>query len=535
MLNRREFLQRTGVFASGLTIARFVPSKAVAWTELPQDGNGQKFAEGVVFHDRNGSGVRENGDPGVAGVAVSNGKEVTLTDKNGKWKLPVRENSCFFVIKPSGWKVPVDPHNIPQHYYVHRPEGSPKLRYKAIAPTGNLPKSIDFALQPQKEHDKFRIVMFGDPQPRNQKEVDYIAHDVVEQVARDVVAVDAKFGISLGDIMFDVLSLYGSLKGVVSTIGLPWYHVKGNHDMNYDSPQHEGSYETFISHFGPTHFAFNYGRVHFIVIDDVLYHGSAKGGYHGEITAENLEFIKNDLQYVPQDRLICLCMHIPITDVKNREELFRLFEDRPYNVSFSAHTHVAEHAFLGEKDGWKGKEPHHHINHATVCGSWWEGALDERGIPHATMSDGGPNGYSIVEFDRNKYKVMFRAASRPECEQMGIWLPEEMTSADAARTEVIVNVYAGSERSTVEMKVGSGEWTPLTRFVGKDPFFVQMKEIEAGPTPPTGLKLPNPSDTPHLWKTFMPGGLSRGVHAAEFRTTDVFGQTFIDHRVFRIV
>lgn len=533
-MDRRDFLRGSSAVLASLGITSLLRAETYSTDLFPTDEQGNAFAEGYVFHDRNGSGKREDGDPGVAGVSVSNGREVVVTDRNGKWRLPVTEDTILFVIKPTGWKVPVGEANLPKYYYIHKPKGSPPYRYAGVAPTGPLPSSIDFPLEPQKESNKFRMVLFGDPQPRNQTEIDFISHDVIEQVIRDAKAMDAKFGLSLGDEMFDVLSLYDPLNQSIGTIGLPWYNTVGNHDMNYDAPDDLTSTETFQRVFGPTYYAFNYGKVHFIVLDDVIWEGAAKRGYHGEITAKQLEFVKNDLATVPKDRLIMIAMHIPIQGVTNREELYRLIEDRPYTFSVSAHTHVQAHHFLGEKDGWKGKTPHHHLNHATVCGCWWGGALDERGIPHATMSDGAPNGYSIIEFDGAKYQVMFRPASRPKDEQMGIWLPDAITPGTSGSTEVIVNVWAGSVRSTVEMRVGDGEWQKMENFSGQCPYYVKMKEIEKSPKPPTGLNIPNPSNTAHLWRGKLPAGLKLGGHAVEIKTTDMFGQTHLDRRFVRV-
>lgn len=534
MINRREFLRNSLGLLGGLAIAPLVRSQRLLLDALPQDAQGIRYAEGYVFHDRSGNGRRDDGDLGISGVCVSNGRLVVKTDKDGKWRLPVEEDTVLFVIKPSGWTAPVGANNLPLFYYIHKPQGSPKLEYPGIRPTGLMPSSIDFPLRPQKEPDKFRMLLFGDPQPRNQTEIDYIAHDVVEQAARDAMAVEAKFGLSLGDIMFDDLSLYESLNRTIATVGLPWYNTVGNHDMNYDAADDATSTDTFRRVFGPTYYAFDYARVHFIVLDNVMYHGSKVGGYHGEIGEKQLEFVKSDLAQVPKDKLVVLAMHIPLVDVRNRQDLFRLIEDRPRTLSLSAHTHVAAHYFLTKKDGWMGRAAHHHINHGTVCGSWWEGAPDERGIPHATMSDGGPNGYSIVEFDKADYKLAFRPASRPDSEQLNIWLPEQVPVADLASTEMVVNVFAGSERSVTEMRVGMGRWYPMTNFEGTDPFFVKLKEAETAPRPPQGLKLPNPSKTRHLWKATLPTDLKKGTHVVEVRTTDMFGQVYTDRRIIRV-
>lgn len=533
-MDRRQFLKTSGLVLAGLAIEPIARASALFIDELPRDPQGSSYAEGYVFHDANGNGKRDATEKGIAGVCVSNGRDVVRTDKDGRWRLPVEADMVLFVIKPSGWKVPVDECNLPQFYYIHKPSGSPSYQYKGVGATGPLPKSIDFSLQPQKEDAKFKMVLFGDPQPRNQKEIDYIAHDVIEQAARDAATQNAKFGLSLGDEMFDVLTLFESLNRTIGTVGLPWYNTVGNHDLNYDAPDSTTSTETFQRVFGPPYYAFNYGKVHFIVLNNVVWKGKGNG-YHGEISKKQLEFVENDLRFVPKNVLVVVAMHIPIVNVNNREELYRLIEDRPHTVSISAHTHVHRHYFLTAENGWRGKTPHHHLNHVTVCGSWWQGAPDERGIPHATMSDGGPNGYSIVEFDGSKYRVTFRAASRPDNAQMSIWVPEEIAWAEVPKTEVVVNVFAGSERSIVEMRVGEGAWTKMANYLGQDPYFLRLKELEASPNPPPGLKLPNASNTPHLWKALLPRSLGSGTHCIEVRTTDMFGQIYHERRIVRVI
>lgn len=506
-------------------------ARAFSLDSLPKDSEGQSFAEGFVYQ---GSAARKAGDKGIAGVCVSNGLEVVKTDRNGYWRLPVSDDTILFVIKPSGWKVPVGAANLPHYYYIHKPKGSPEFQYPGVAPTGPLPSSIDFPLEPQTESSKFKMMLFGDPQPRNQDEIDYMTHDVIEQAALDVAKHGPLFGLSLGDEMFDILSLYESQNEIIGTLGLPWYNTVGNHDMNYDAPDDASSTETFQRVFGPTYYAFNYGSVHFIVLDNVIWHGKDAPGYHGEFTQKQLDFVRNDLEFVPKNHLVVVAMHIPLVDVKNKELLLALIQDRPHTLSLSAHTHIQANHFLTEEHGWKGKKPHHHLNHVTVCGSWWDGSPDERGIPHATMADGAPNGYSIVEFDNESYKVMFRAASKSESDQMSIWIPNEVARVDLAATEVVVNVFAGSARSLVQMQVGA-TLIKLENYEGQDPFYLELKKLEAGPTVPPGRKLPGAAKTKHLWKGNLPANLPKGGHAVEIRTTDMYGQSFSERRILRVV
>jgi hypothetical protein len=410
-------------------------------------------AQGIVFEDRNQNGVRDPGERGLPAVPVSNQREVRLTDSEGRWSLPYDDDTIFFVIKPSGWATPLDKSNLPKFYYIHKPSGSPShFEYKGVEPTGTLPKLIEFPLHKQTEPERFQTIFFGDPQPRNQEEVDYIAHDAIAEL----IGTDAKFGVTLGDIMFDHLELFDSSNANVALIGIPWYNVIGNHDLNKEATVDSGSDETFHRYFGPNYYSFDYGPVHFIVLDDVDWgeHEHGKRSYTGGLDAQQIAFVKNDLELVPESRLVVLMMHIPLGDIGNRGELYRLIEKRPHTLSLSGHTHWQAHQYIGKDDGWMGDEPHHHIVTVTVCGTWWKGAKDEQGIPHATMRDGAPNGYAIVTFDGVGHTFDFKAARQPESYQLSVYAPDEVASRDTATAFVYVNVFNGSERSVVKMKSG---------------------------------------------------------------------------------
>jgi len=79
-----------------------------------------KVVKGIVFHDKTGNGHYVAGeDEPLEGVAVSNGRETVITDKEGSYQLPLRDNSFIFVIKPRNWMVPVDEHQLPRFYFIH--------------------------------------------------------------------------------------------------------------------------------------------------------------------------------------------------------------------------------------------------------------------------------------------------------------------------------------------------------------------------------------------------------------------------------
>lgn len=530
---RRRFLQ--SMLAGG---AAFVVGQ-------PANAQDTVYAEGVVFHDRNGSGQRDEGDPGVPDVRVSNGREVTVTDENGRWRLPLEgDRTTLFVIKPSGWRTPLSGDNLPRFHYIHDPEGSPDLTYEGIAPTGALPDSIDFPLEPQEEPSELRVLMCGDPQPRNGREVAYVAQSAVPELAE----ADADFGVSLGDIMFDNLDYFEPLNEAMGLAGKPWYNVLGNHDLNFDVPDNERANDTFMRVYGPTYYAFEYGPVHFMILNNVEWMGEASdggtGNYRGAILERQLEFVRNELEHVPQDTLSVIMMHIPLdspdtdnerSNTVDREELYRILEDRPNLVTLAAHRHWHGHLFLGEENGWRGEKPLHHIIMGTLCGSWFRGAPNEQGVPVAMMADGTPRGYAVFNFaDQNYSMDGYKVIGAEADHQMHIEAPNVIARDEVEETEVYVNVYNGCERSEVRFREGAnGAWRDMERTVEPDPRYVWLHERDQGVESPY-LNPSNPYNCYHLWRIALPADLPEGTHMLEVEATDMFGNIHRGSRPIRV-
>lgn len=509
-------------------------------------------ARGFVFVDGDRNGRRDDGEPGVAGVRVSNGRQIVATDDQGRYELMVDEDDVIFVIKPRDFMTPVNDVQLPRFFYVHKPAGSPPgLKFAGVEPTGPLPDSVDFPLHPRPEPEVFKALFFGDTQPRDEEEVTFIAHDVIEPLVAENEQIGASFGVTLGDVVFNDLDVFEPMNAAVALLGIPWYNVLGNHDTNADVDDDAHSDETWERIYGPAYYSFDHGPVHFLVLDDVrwLVREDGRRGYVGGLGADQLEFIRGDLALVPEEQLVVLMMHIPLVDVEDRKELYDLIAKRPFAMSVSAHTHFQEHVFIESADGFTGPKPHHHVVNVTVCGSWWGGARDERGIPHTTMRDGAPNGYSIFTFDGHEYDIEFRAASRPADYQMNIYAPETVGASRAAETPVFVNVFAGSKLSKVEFRLGeAGDWLPMERVEMEDPAYVATKareddalaailarqEAEGKPLSGPHDPLPKPIESPHIWGAKLPASPPPGSHLIHVRETDMFGKVHVDRRWIRV-
>lgn len=477
---------------------------------------------GTVFLDINANGNFDDNERGVENVCVSNGREVVQTNKKGEWKLKADLKSRIFVIKPAGFATSVSNNQIPLHF---------------IQPGISNNTEYNFPLVKTKENKKFKVVFFGDTQARGMKEANYVFHDVVDEL----IGTDAVFGVSLGDIVADESEMMDDVAAGIAQIGIPWYNIFGNHDNDRSAKNNDERDDTFEKYFGPSTYAFEYGEVVFIGLNDIYFNPDGK--YISHFTSNQLEFVKNYLDNVPKNKLVVLMMHSPIVSCNNREKMYRLLENREYTFSISGHVHEQINLFVGKEMGWNGKTPHHHLINATVCGSWWCGLKDETGIPHATMNDGAPNGYSIINFDGNKYTVQFKAARRPENYQMNIYLPEEMVTVSVDTTSVLVNIFAGSERSIAEMKIDNGDWIKMEIFKTIDPEVYRMHKLSPFLNEEiNGQKLDDafgyamdfPSISHHIWKAKLPAGILPGTHNVSVRTTDMFNQTFVAHRIFRI-
>jgi hypothetical protein len=151
------------------------------------------------------------------------------------------------------------------------------------------------------------------------------------------------------------------------------------------------------------------------------------------------------------------------------------------------------------------------------------------------MRAGAPNGYSFIQFDGHRYSILFKAARRSADHQMNIFTADTTTSANAANTEVVVNVFSGSERTRVEMRLGqNSDWTPLQREAREDPFYLAAveRDLQRNPRPP--FFLPPAIKSPHLWVGALPANPQPGTYTIEVRATDMYGQVFRAYHIIRI-
>jgi len=502
--------------------------------------NAQEYAKGTVYHDLNNNKKLDRNEKGIAGVAVSNGVQVVQTDKNGKYQLPVGKDNIIAVSKPAGYELPLNEKKQPLFYYIHKPDGSPKTKYAGVAASGKLPKQVDFPLLTGKAENEFTAFVFGDPQAYNLEEMDYFKKGIVDEAKQ---AKGPVFGISLGDLVGDDLTLHKPYINTISELNLPWFNVMGNHDMNYDVQTDSLSDEGFEAVFGPNNYSFNYGNAHFIVLDDILYPNPRTGkGYLGGFRKEQLDFVENDLKFVPKDRLIVLAFHIPLYHEnpnvfrnEDRQRLFDLLASYPNTLSLSAHTHYQTHHFYNKADGWKQEKPHHEYNVGTTSGDWYSGAFNKQGVPSSTMRDGTPKGYAFLKIKGNQYEFDYKVAGEASAYQIKLFGTDVVAKKYVQRHPIYANFFIGMKDDKIEYRINDGSWKPMKYTPEIDPHYTSnLYQFDGATTLQEGRRPSDPVKSTHLWRINLPK-LDEGSHTIKVRATDMFGRQHTASKTVKVV
>lgn len=416
---------------------------------VPGPAPSAEKVRGTVFDDANRNGRFDEKERGLAGVKVSNGRDLAVTDADGRYSLPVLADMSVFVIQPSGWRVPTDENFIPQFAYQYKPAGSPKpLRFRGLAPTGPLPAAINFPLAPSAVGSDFRCAVLGDVQVTSNMEVGYARDTIVRELEERKDRPACIF--ALGDLVGDDLGLIPRLADVLGAARIPQWWVQGNHDYDSDADRDADSSDTWRREYGPTTYAFEIGQVLFIGLDNVIYPcgrmdyekfgrdfcgEDPRKTYNGRFTPDQMTFIEKLVKATDPGKLIVLGHHIPLVGFDNREQwqhqtdnaaqLYEILKGRKA-LDLSGHSHTLENLAPGDSfAGWKesvGVEsiPFRHVVAGAVAGDWWGADFDISGVPMSMQGDGSPRGYVDMGVQGTDYTLDYLASGQPTDKAM--WL-----------------------------------------------------------------------------------------------------------------
>jgi len=535
------------MFASSVVLAQCNNTRADA-----------EIARGTVFLDANQNLLKEPVEFGVAGVVVSNGCNTVLTDSAGDYQISLAPTEILFISKPADYSTPVDENNIPQFFYRHYPNGTPneitgtsvEWLWPVIEPTGILPDSIDFPLFPSTmANENFLAHGFADTQAQYGTGQDMVREELVNPLIGNPYG--AKFGLTVGDVVFDNLGLYERHKAMMGLMDIPQWYLPGNHDMNFESPNGYFANETYKKHFGPTYYSFDYGNVHFVMLNNVEYAGEGKefgrSEYRGYINPIQLQWLQSDLNHIPPEKLLVIASHIPLIaeaddgiseptagpNTENFSELLQILE--PFEHIYGLAGHDTSNSFkveVNHNHGWTGSPWIAHTL-AEVRGSGWvRGPKDLRGVRDAMMEDGNPNGFYVLKFNNTKLTPEFIPfPSGPDgTNRMRIMLDPIIDQAEGSSihrgslsddTKIVVNLFDGGVRDMVWASLDGAADQLMTYTVRTDPFIELLFEEFLN----SDDAYPTPDRSSHIWELPLPAGLNIGLHHIVVSSTDEFGQT----------
>lgn len=488
-MDRRHFLRTAGLSLAGLSLA----------DRLLADPYAPIATRLLVPRPVRVRGRVTGGGRPLANVRVSDGVQVVRTGTDGRYTLVTdAANPFVFVGTPAGWQPPRTANGIARFF-------------QPI--TAAAEQEASFALEPRPGDAKHSLLVLADPQTQDTYETGLLHAETVPDVQRTVQGLGerAVVGVVCGDIMFDDLSLYPEWERAVQRMGVPFHQVIGNHDLDFASRTDEGASATFRSRFGPTHYSFDLGAVHYVVLDNVFWHGA---GYLGYLDQRQLDWLAADLAGVERGATVVVLLHIPplstwdmrATGAKkpssgnstmNREALYRLLE--PYRAYLvSGHQHELEHVQEGGAT---------HVVSGAVCGAWWSGPI---------CYDGTPNGYLVLDGDDAAVRWRYQATGKPADHQLRAYA----RGADPlSPDEVVANVWAWDPAWTVRWFEDGEPRGLASRRTGRDPLSVQLHE---GPKLPARRPWVDPAPTSHLFYA-RPSPQAREV---VFEATDGAGRRY---------
>lgn len=342
----------------------------------------------------------------LAGVAVSDGVDVVVTDAAGEYRLnSSKELGYVFVSTPGGYGVATDG-NRPQFF-----------RRLSSLKTNEV-ETADFELR-KEDNEKHAVFTLADAHlaARNNdvQEFRKAAADINATV-RNLRGQGYKvYGISLGDESWDLYwqtNHYNIMdaRDEMNVIEAPLYHNMGNHDGNPYVAGDRKSEQSFIDACGPTYYSFNLGKVHYVVLDNIEYlNDGAKEGvlgkrnYHEKIVDTQMKWLRKDFALIKDNATpIVIAMHSPVYRhpqllngeqtlvylMSNGSELESLLSRFDNVHTLSGHLHTS-HNIQSTPNIFEHNTP-------AISATWW---WTDKLVGKSVCLDGSPGGYGVYRWD----------------------------------------------------------------------------------------------------------------------------------------
>ena len=351
------------------------------------------------------------GDDGklLKDVVVSDGLNCFKTTEDGKYYLAsdIAKTSYVFVSTPADYAAPVKEGHACFWVFLKDATKGSDGKY-----------TINFTLNKISNPERYSLLIFADPQPRKSSagldKVAYSSLTCCSDMYRDMkeyVAASLKgrpvYGIGLGDIVHQDLSLISKYRTGMATTGISTYNVIGNHDQQHILEQSDDdSCKAFEEKMGPVNYSFNLGGIHYLMLDNMISPGPGTGKYSDEcltgLTDKIWQWVQNDLSKVPFTTTLMVCAHSPMMRTQSGgdrtgthlADLRNLLSKYPKAYVWAGHTHTT----FNYVDKTKPVIETHTLSRVT--GALWTNEF--------LGSNGTPRGYVVFEYDNGSVSWKFK-------------------------------------------------------------------------------------------------------------------------------
>jgi hypothetical protein len=365
---------------------------------------------GYVFHDKNNNGIKDKGEEGIKGVAISDQVDVVLTNADGLYQLDAKGSGLVFMSVPDGYKAG-------KSYYLRTSDATNS--------------TWDFPLTKITIPAEYKFIHASDT---------HISEASLNRTQRLKTLADSlkpQFILVTGDLIKDALrvpeseatSLYEMYVRETKKFSMPVWSAAGNHEIfgierqsslvGKKNPLY--GKKMFHHYLGPNYYSFNYGGIHFIALDDVDFEDL---WYYGHVDSVQVAWLKKDLAAVPAMVPVVTFAHMPMFSgglslsnfeeegpgrslerqngklhyrhvVSNAQELLAILQTHPYPVSLAGHFHSRQ-VFTFESTGQKTRFE----QAAAVVGNGGEGSIEMRsGITLYTVKNGQVSEGKFIPLD----------------------------------------------------------------------------------------------------------------------------------------
>lgn len=377
-------------------------------------------------------------DSPVANAVISDGFSSTITNNRGEYRFKSFPGASYVFI------------SVPELYEIPMKDGMPRIFEPLDSSQDSI--QINFSLTPLKNgiEKEFTLFAVADPQVSQKTNVNRFKNETIPDLIKEREEHDIIYGVTLGDLISNPPEFFSDIKESFSSIDIPFFHTIGNHDFTNNIYEPIEASKDYQSYFGPLDYSFNRGNTHIIVMNNVFNFGVTS--YNWGFSEEQISWLKADLQYVPKEKMVIVCVHIPVlrnTTIERKSMFLQTLS--PYHEVhiLSGHSHENRNIIHPELNVYE------HVTGA-ASGLWWSGIVNKCGTP---------NGYGVYEISGNTMKNWYyKPVNFDKNHQIRMLLPHTFGDTEGY---VIANVWNADKNWKIELledEVNKGEMEQFTDY-----------------------------------------------------------------------